>query len=171
MHNSVFCYYQDRHKKPDIRGLSRTTYQVLLTAWSISWSKRYSVPLLTPVIPASFGHNNSLSLKHSRNLELLLNQFNNANRENSTGSENTFSSKYYDTDKIHNIKTHLKGCVNYIFASLFCKSKQDHLWNKETFQIFKVMMSSNISAWNTKSILPNYLRSNHILVKKYGQLM
>ena len=57
MHTSVFCYYQDLHEKPDRRSLSRRGYQVLLTVWSISWSKGYSIPLLTPVVPASFGPN------------------------------------------------------------------------------------------------------------------
>ena len=55
MHTSVLCYYQDRHKMSDRRSLSRRGYQVLLTVWSISWSKGYSMPLLTPLIPASFG--------------------------------------------------------------------------------------------------------------------
>ena len=51
----VFCYYQDRHEKPDRRSLSKRGYQVSQTVWSISWSKGYSIPLLTPVIPAAFG--------------------------------------------------------------------------------------------------------------------
>ena len=55
MHTSVFCYYQDQHKKLDISSLSRRGYQVSLTIWSVSWSKRYSVPLIIPAIPAPFG--------------------------------------------------------------------------------------------------------------------
>ena len=39
-------------------------------------------------------HNSSLSLKPS-NLELLVNQFNNATPENSNDPEQVFSSKYY----------------------------------------------------------------------------
>ena len=35
-----------------------------------------------------------------------------------------------------NIDKLLKGCVHYIFASLFCKSKTEHLWNKEKYFLF-----------------------------------
>ena len=48
-------------------------------------------------------HNSSLSLKPS-NLELLLNQFNNATPENSNNLEKSSSSKFYDIEEIHNIK-------------------------------------------------------------------
>ena len=83
-----------------------------------------------------------------------------------------------------------KGCVYYFFASLFCKPKGKHLWNKEKcflfhiksafcscnnkfhfFQIFMKyswdihemswMMSSNVQAWITKHILFNNLGSKH----------
>ena len=56
MHTSVFCYYQDRHEKPD-RSLSRRGYHVLLTVWCTLWSKGYSIPLLNSLIPALFGSN------------------------------------------------------------------------------------------------------------------
>ena len=29
-----------------------------------------------------------------------------------------------------------KGCVRYIFASLFCMSKREHFWNKEKCFLF-----------------------------------
>ena len=45
-------------------------------------------------------HNSSLSLKPSSNLELLVNQFNNATPENSNDPEKISSSKYYDIDEI-----------------------------------------------------------------------
>ena len=64
----------------------------------------------------------------------------------------------------------LKGCVRYIFSSLFCE--RQHFRNKEkwflfhfessfrswnnqilTFSIFKIMTSSNAQAWNMKHIL------------------
>ena len=54
-HTSVFCYYQNQHKKPDRRDFNRRGYKVSLTVWSISWSKGYSVPLLTPASPCPFG--------------------------------------------------------------------------------------------------------------------
>ena len=50
-------------------------------------------------------HNNgSLSLKPSPNLELLVNQFNNATPKNSNDPEKTSSSKYYQIDEMHNIE-------------------------------------------------------------------
>ena len=51
-----FCYYQDWHNKPGKRSLSRRGYQILLNIWSTSWSRGYSISLLTSVIPASFAH-------------------------------------------------------------------------------------------------------------------
>ena len=49
-------------------------------------------------------HNSSLSLKPSSNLELLVNQFNNATPENSNDPEKVCSSKYYDIEEMHNIQ-------------------------------------------------------------------
>ena len=47
-------------------------------------------------------HNSSLSLEPSSNLELLVNQFNNATPENSNNPENICSSRYYDIEEMHN---------------------------------------------------------------------
>ena len=49
-------------------------------------------------------HNSSLSLKPSSNLELFVNQFNNATPENSNDPEKVCSSKYYDIEEMHNIE-------------------------------------------------------------------
>ena len=49
-------------------------------------------------------HDSSLSLKPSSNLELLVNQFNNATPENSNDPEKISSSKYYDIEEMHNIE-------------------------------------------------------------------
>ena len=46
-------------------------------------------------------HNSSLSLKPFSNLELLVNQLNNATLENSTDPEQIFPSKYYDIEKMY----------------------------------------------------------------------
>ena len=54
-------------------------------------------------------HNSSLLLKYSPNLELLVNQFNNATPENSNDPANFSLSKYYDFDEMHNIKIYLKN--------------------------------------------------------------
>ena len=48
-------------------------------------------------------HNSSLSLKPSSNLELLINQFNNATPENGNDPEKSASSKY-NIDEIHSIE-------------------------------------------------------------------
>ena len=48
--------------------------------------------------------NSSSLLKPSSNLELLVNQFNNATSENSNDPEKISSSKYYDIEKMHNIE-------------------------------------------------------------------
>ena len=47
-------------------------------------------------------HDSSLSLKPSSNLELLVNEFNNATTENGNDHEQIAPSKYYDIDEIHN---------------------------------------------------------------------
>ena len=49
-------------------------------------------------------HNSSLSLRPSSNLELLVNQFNNATPENSNDPEKVCSSIYYDIEGMHNIE-------------------------------------------------------------------
>ena len=49
-------------------------------------------------------HASSLSLKPTSNLELLVNQFNNATPENSNDPEKISPSKYYDIEEMHNIE-------------------------------------------------------------------
>ena len=49
-------------------------------------------------------HGSSLSSKPSPNLELLINQFNNATPENSNDPEKIYTSKYYDIEEMHNIE-------------------------------------------------------------------
>ena len=49
-------------------------------------------------------HDSSLSLKLSSNLELLVNQFNNATPENSNNTEKISSSKYNDIEEMHSIE-------------------------------------------------------------------
>ena len=48
-------------------------------------------------------HNSSLALQPS-NLELIVNQLNNATPENSNQPETISSSKYYDQEEMYNIK-------------------------------------------------------------------
>ena len=49
-------------------------------------------------------HNSSLLLKPPPDLELLVNQFNNATLENNNDPEKISSSKYYDINEMHNMK-------------------------------------------------------------------
>ena len=42
----------------------------------------------------------------------------------------------------------LKGCVCYIFASLFCMSRRQHLWNKEKCFLFH--FESSFRSWGKK---------------------
>ena len=42
--------------------------------------------------------------------------------------------------------TSFKGCVRYIFASLFCKSKREHLQNKE--KCFLLHFKSSSRSWD-----------------------
>ena len=60
-------------------------------------------------------HNSSLSLKPSSNLELLVNQFNNATLENSNDPEKVCSSKYYDIEEIRNIEIPHKNKSLFLF--------------------------------------------------------
>ena len=48
-------------------------------------------------------HDSSFLLKSSPNLELLVNQFNNATIESSNDPEKISSSKYCDINEMHNI--------------------------------------------------------------------
>ena len=89
-------------------------------------------------------HNSSLSLKPS-NLELLVNQFNNATPENSNDPQKVSSSRYYDIEEMyniqipHNIKSlslfHINACsLNKNFDDL------QHLLNctKKSFDIIAI---------------------------------
>ena len=77
-------------------------------------------------------HNSSLSLKPSSNLELLVNQFNNATPENSNDPEKVCSSKYYDIEEMHNIKIPYKNNCFSRFISI-------HVL------LIKILMTFNIS--------------------------
>ena len=84
----------------------------------------------------------------------------------------------------------LKGCIPYIFASLFCMSKREHLRNKEKCFLFHFKSSSrswdnqlfNILdiqvSWRhqmpkheTRNTLLNNMESKRSLVMKFGEFM
>ena len=62
----------------------------------------------------------SLSLKPSSNLELLVNQFNNATTENSNDPEKFSASKYYDIEKMYGIEIPHKNKLPSLFHINAC---------------------------------------------------
>ena len=90
-------------------------------------------------------HNSSLSLKSSSNLELLVNQFNNATPENGNDPEKIASSKYYDIDEMHNIEIPHKNKSLSLFHINACSLNKNfddlqHLLNctKKSFDIIAI---------------------------------
>ena len=65
-------------------------------------------------------HGSSLLLKPSSNLELLVNQFNNATPENGNDPEKIASSKYYGIDEMCNIEIPHKNKLLYLFHINTC---------------------------------------------------
>ena len=106
-------------------------------------------------------HNSSLSLKPSSNLEILVNQFNNATPENSNDPEKISSSKYYDIEEVHNIEIshknkslslfHINACsLNKTFDDLqhllsCTKTKFDIIAITETRITKQVSLSNNLN--------------------------
>ena len=74
-------------------------------------------------------HNSSLLLNPSPNLELLVEQFNNANAENTNCPENISSFKYYDIEEMHNIKIPRKNKSLSLFHINACSL------NKKSFKL------------------------------------
>ena len=109
-------------------------------------------------------HNISLPLKTSLNLELLVNQFNNATPEKSNDPEKLSSSKYYDIEEIDNIQIphknkslslfNITACsLNKNFANLqhllsCTKTKFDIIAISETRVTKKVSLSNNLNLNN-----------------------
>ena len=86
------------------------------------------------------------------------------------------------------IISYFKGCVRYIFASLFYMSKREHLWNKEKYVLFHFESSARswdnqlLTFWifkyhdvikcpSMKHILLSNLGSKRSLVMKFGQFV
>ena len=109
-------------------------------------------------------HYSSLLLKPSPNLELLVNQFNNATPENNNDPEKISSSKYYDIEEIHNIEIphknkslslfHINACsLNKNFDDLqhllsCTKTKFDIIAISETRITKQVSLSNNLNLNN-----------------------
>ena len=107
----------------------------------------------------------SLLLKPSSNLELLVNQFNNATPENGNDPEKIASSKYYDIDEMHNIEIPHKNKSLSLFHINACSLNKNfddlqHLLSctKNFFDIIAVSetgITKNISSLNNLN-LNNY---------------
>ena len=109
-------------------------------------------------------HASSLSLKLSSNLGLLVNQFSNATPENSNDPEKISSSKYYDTEEMHNIEIphnnkslslfHINACsLNKNFDDLqhllsFTKKNFDIIAISETRITKQVSLLNNLNLNN-----------------------
>ena len=109
-------------------------------------------------------NDSSLSLKPFWNLELLVNQFNNATPENSNDPEKISSSKYYDIEEMHSIVIphknkslslfHINACsLNKNFDDLqhllsCTKTKFDIIAISETGIAKQVSLSNNLNLNN-----------------------
>ena len=110
-------------------------------------------------------HDSLLLLKPSSNLELLVNQFNNATPENGNDPEKITSSKYYDIDEMHNIEIPHKNKSLSLFHINACSLNKNfddlqHLLSctKNFFDIIAVSetgITKNISSLNNLN-LNNY---------------
>ena len=109
-------------------------------------------------------HISSLSLKPSSNLELLVNQFNNATPENNNDPEKICSSKYYDIEEMGNVEIphknkslslfHINACsldknFDDLHHLLSCtKTKFDIIAISETRIIRQVSLLNNLNLNN-----------------------
>ena len=109
-------------------------------------------------------HNSSLLLKPSPNLELLVNQFNNATPENNNDPEKISTSKYYDIDEMHNLKIPHKNKSLSLFHINACSLNKNfddlkHLLSS-TKTVFDIIAVSETTITKQVSLLNN-LNLNH----------
>ena len=109
-------------------------------------------------------HNSSLLLKPSPNLELLVNQFNNATPENNNDPEKISSSKYYDIHEMHNLKIPHKNKSLSLFHVNACSLNKysdefQHLLSS-TKNVFDIIAVSETRITKQVSLLNN-LNLNH----------
>ena len=58
-------------------------------------------------------------------------------------------------------KAGLKGCVRYIFASLFYMSKREHLWNKEKCFLFH--LESSFRSWDNQALTFQVFKLHNVI--------
>ena len=125
-------------------------------------------------------HDSLLSLKPSSNLELLVDQFNNANPENSNDPEKISSTKYFDIEEMHNIEIphknkllslfHIKACsLNKNFEDL-----QHHLTctkKNNIIAISETRITKQVSLLNNLNLLLNLLQMRLLQVAPFFTLL
>ena len=133
----------------------------------------------------TLNNKNSLLLKPSDNLKLIVKQFNNTSPEGNTDPENVVKSKYYDIDELQNMKIPNKGKSLVLFHVNACSLNKDfdylqHLLSCtneliDIITITKTRITKNVSLTNNLT-MNNYpylatffilLISYHINLAKY----
>ena len=104
-------------------------------------------------------------MKPSSNLELLVNQFNNATPENGNNPEKIASSKYYDIDKIHSIEISHKNKPLLLFHINECSLSKNfddlqHLLSC-TKKLFDIIAASETRITENLSLLNNLNLNNY----------
>ena len=94
-------------------------------------------------------HDSWLLWKPSSNLELLVNQFNNATPENGNDPEKIASSKYYDIDEMHNIEIPHKNKPLSLFHINTCSLNRNFYDLQYLLSCTKNLFWHNSSKWNT----------------------
>ena len=118
----------------------------------------------TQWIDLEIDHNSSLSLKPS-NLELLVNQFNNATPGNTNDPEKVCSSKYYDIEEMRNIEIPQKNKSLSLFHINACSLNKNfddlqHLLNC-TKNLFDIIAISETRITKQVSSLNNLNLNNY----------
>ena len=112
-------------------------------------------------------HNSSLLLKPSSNLEVLVNQFNNAIPENKNDPEEISSSKCYGIDEKHNIKITHKSKSLFLFHINACSLNKnfDDLQHLLSFtkNVFDIIAVSETRITKQVSLLNNLNLNNYSL--------
>ena len=107
-------------------------------------------------------HDSLLLLKPSSKLELLVNQFNNTSPENGNDPEKIASSKYYDSDEMHNIELPHTNEPLSLFHIIACShfDNLQHLLSC-TEKFFDIIALSGTAITKNVSLLNNLNLNNY----------
>ena len=104
-------------------------------------------------------HDSSLPLKPPSNLELLVNQFNNATPENSNDPEKISSSKYYDIEEMHNIEIPHKNKSLSQFHINACSLNRN--FDVIIYKVFDIIAVNGTRITKQVSLLNNLILNNY----------